>query len=340
MTEVKTVRASFKAVDGADGARGHFEAFASIFGNVDHGGDRVMAGAFTRTLDEWAVKGDPIPVILSHKWDDPDAYLGEVLEAAEKTIGDKAGLWYRAKADLDHAPSARVFDLLKRRLITQQSFAYDVVSSRLVEEDNDSPYPQVRELLDLNLHEVGPTLLGMNGETELLEAASRITRRRVIDLAPKGARMSEAKATVTLDGSYEALQQRLGGGVSGWAASMLPEIDIYVAYLEATYPDHVVVYVESWSDPYGGGRYFAADYELSADGYTLGEPREVTVTGTVGEKQLPHDSADAKAAADVARKSADGTKTSDAPASGDNTSTIDNERLMVLLTRREHGGHE
>lgn len=203
MTEVKAVRASFKAADGADGEKGYFEAFASVFGNVDHYGDRMIEGAFKNTLAEWAEKGDPIPVIHSHRWNDPDAYVGEVVEAAEKTIGGKSGLWYRGKADLDHAPAARVFTLMKRRLITQQSFAYDVVKAQYVEEENDGPWPEVRELHEVGLHEVGPTLLGANSDTDLLEAASHDGKRPrgliVVDLGSKTGRDALRKVLATHD---------------------------------------------------------------------------------------------------------------------------------------------
>lgn len=192
MTEVKAVAASFKAAEGADGDKGYFEAFASVFGNVDHYGDRMIEGAFKNTLEEWAAKGDPIPVIHSHQWSDPDAYIGEVVDAAEKTVEGKSGLWYRGKADLDHKPAARVFELMKRRLITQQSFAYDTRKSQWVEEDNDGPWPEVRELIEVGLHEVGPTLLGANSDTDLLEAASLDGKRPrglvVVDLGSKRGR--------------------------------------------------------------------------------------------------------------------------------------------------------
>src|SRR6476661_5945307 len=68
--------------DSADGA-GTFEALVSVFGTKDSYGEVVMPGAFTRTLEEWAAKGDPIPVYWSHRLDDPDYNIGHVIEAAE-----------------------------------------------------------------------------------------------------------------------------------------------------------------------------------------------------------------------------------------------------------------
>lgn len=68
--------AAFKA--GTGDRNGTFSALVSVFGNVDHGGDRVMPGAFTKSLARWEASGDPIPVIWNHAWDNPAAHIGKV----------------------------------------------------------------------------------------------------------------------------------------------------------------------------------------------------------------------------------------------------------------------
>ena len=50
-----------------DDATGSFTALASVFGNVDAGGDRMVRGAFKNTLERWREKGDPIPIIYSSR---------------------------------------------------------------------------------------------------------------------------------------------------------------------------------------------------------------------------------------------------------------------------------
>lgn len=169
-TETKTVRASFKAAAGSP--EGTVEAIVSVFGNVDYGGDRVLPGAFTDTLAEWASRGDPIPFIWSHAWDDPFAHIGVVLDAAERT----EGLWVKAAVDLDKPFAKQVHDLLIGRRVTQFSFGYEAVQSQYVEQamaDMPDRTMLVRDLVKVNLFEVGPTLLGMNPDTQLIEAASR-----------------------------------------------------------------------------------------------------------------------------------------------------------------------
>lgn len=155
----------------ADGSgdRGVVEALVAVFGNVDHGGDRILPGAFTDSLTAWAESGDPIPFIWSHDWGNPDAHIGAVTAARETDDG----LVVTAELDLDRPYAAQVFHLLKSRRVKQFSFAYDPLEYAWVVEEGQ-PY-EIRELSKLDVFEVGPTLLGMNPDTELIAAAARPT---------------------------------------------------------------------------------------------------------------------------------------------------------------------
>ena len=97
----------------------------------------------------------------------------------------------------------------------------------------------------------------------------------------------DSKAYVTLDGSYEQLQERLRAAIQDWAPAAFPAADLFIAGLEATYPDHAVVYVETWSQPWGGGDYHSTTYEVDADGVaTLGAPTALGVIGVATPKCL------------------------------------------------------
>lgn len=169
MYEVKTWTAEVKAVDGAP--EGTFTALVSVFGNVDSGGDRMMPGAFAKSLEDWSASGDPIPVIWSHDWDNPESHIGVVTKAVETADG----LLVDARLDVQVNPkAAQVARLLKERRITQFSFGYRVTEQQVVD-DPGSPFGKVRELSAVDLFEVGPTLLGMNEDTRLLQAASAMS---------------------------------------------------------------------------------------------------------------------------------------------------------------------
>lgn len=160
MTEHKAFPlAHFKAAPADTAEPGTFEAIVSVFGNVDHVGDRVMPGAFEKTLAEWKASGDPVPVIWSHEWKDPTSHIGQVLDAEERP----AGLWVKAKIDLDQPKAAHIYRLLLERRVKEMSFAYDVRDQAPADDD-----PAVNELKELGLIEVGPTLKGANPATQLL----------------------------------------------------------------------------------------------------------------------------------------------------------------------------
>jgi len=74
--KVKTCSATIKAAGTHEGTEeGVFEAYVATY-DVDSVGDRIIPGAFAKTLDEWKASGDPIPVVWSHKSDDPEYHIG------------------------------------------------------------------------------------------------------------------------------------------------------------------------------------------------------------------------------------------------------------------------
>lgn len=176
--KTKTYKAHVKQ---ADDKAGTFEALVSIFGNVDHAGDRVVKGAFSKSLERWGQSGDPIPVVFSHRWDDLDAHIGKVTSAEETDDG----LLVKAELDIDDDPAAaKVHRLLKDRRIREFSFAYDIL-------DEDTAEDGANELRELDIIEVGPTLKGMNPDTVLVAAkAGRVLSGKNV------ARISEAAGQV------------------------------------------------------------------------------------------------------------------------------------------------
>lgn len=158
---------SFEIVETkTDQASGTFEALVSVFGNVDRGGDRVQPGAFTKTLRRWRKTGDPIPVILSHQWDNPMAHIG-IADPHDVTETDR-GLLVKGTLDVtDNEVARQVHKLLKRRSLREFSFGYDVP-----EGGSKRAKDGALDLNEIDLVEVGPTLKGMNEATELYAVKS------------------------------------------------------------------------------------------------------------------------------------------------------------------------
>jgi HK97 family phage prohead protease len=184
--------ASFKALDDA---KGIFEAIVAVFNNVDRAGDKILPGAFRDSLADWEAKGRPIPVIFAHQWDNLDAHIGQVLEAKE--VPD--GLFVKGQLEMDEPFAARVWKKMLAGTLAEFSFAYDIVEAAQVKADGE----WIQELRKLSLLEVGPCLVGMNPDTQLLgvkegrrnatKDAERIQRIHdlTVDLGAKCAEPSE-----------------------------------------------------------------------------------------------------------------------------------------------------
>ncbi|MFB7900030.1 HK97 family phage prohead protease [Streptomyces xiamenensis] len=207
---IKSCPVQVKAAGENEGTEdGVFEAIVAAY-NTDSVGDRITPGAFAETLAEWKGRGDPIPVLWSHMSADPDYHIGEVLEAEERP----EGLWVKARLDLDEgSKAAKVYRLLKGRRVTQFSFAYDITEGSWVDQKDGESYYELRRL---KLYEVGPTLIGANQATELLDVKSG---DRPLRLSLEGATPSDADAIRT------AVEAALGAK-AGRALSAKNEISL------------------------------------------------------------------------------------------------------------------
>lgn len=138
---------------------GVFTARWSVFGNVDHVGDRVAKGAFAKQFAE-----DPhLPIIWSHRWDVPP--IGETLDAFETEKGAEATGRLFVKGDESHEVARQVYAGMKSGALKKFSFAYDVETESKGEHEGKA----VRELESLYpVYEWGPTLVGVNSATDLL----------------------------------------------------------------------------------------------------------------------------------------------------------------------------
>lgn len=265
--------ADYKAV-GAAGS-GEFTALVSVFGNVDLVGDRVMPGAFGKSLARWKTSGDPIPVIWSHSWDDPFAHIGYVTSAVETA----AGLQITGKNDVAKPFAAQVHDLLTARRVKGMSFAYDVISEKTGKDG-------ANELDELDLIEVGPTLKGANPDAQLvsakalLEEAAEKAKGEPIQFGSLSGRK------VYLDADLPGTFEETRDAICVAARALLnpsADPDTYV-YVEATFPTYAIVEVHRYGGT-GEDETFQIAWSADADGVvTLGELVAVELQVTVTPK--------------------------------------------------------
>ena len=187
----------------ADGLEeGQFEAFVSVMGNKDSYGDVVELGAFDDTLTEWATSGCPIPVIWSHGYYDVYNHIGWLLDAEQRTIKSKTGLWVFGQldesSDPEDAQARKAAKLLRGKRVTQFSFSYDVIEGGYEKSEEHGDYYSLRKL---KLYEVGPTLIGVNQETELLDAKAI----RALAVEVKAGRVLSAKNEEALRSAHDSI---------------------------------------------------------------------------------------------------------------------------------------
>jgi HK97 family phage prohead protease len=150
----KTYKAELQPAD----ETGTVEALVSVFGNIDYAGDRIVPGAFSKTLEDYAMNGRTIPFVWSHDYDTPESYIGKVIEATETSEG------LRVKAQLFESPRAQVVrELLVNRVVNEFSFAYEIVNQQKAQDG-------ANELTELRILECGPTMRGANPMTRLIDA--------------------------------------------------------------------------------------------------------------------------------------------------------------------------
>lgn len=147
--EKKVKKIQFK-MDAFNEEEGIFSGYASVFSNIDSGGDIVEPGAFTKTLAEgW----ERVKILALHN----DSWLpiGRPVELRE----DANGLYISAKVS-DTAIGKDIKVLLKDGVLNELSIGYDPV---VFDYDGEG----IRHLREVKLWEVSVVTWAMNPEATI-----------------------------------------------------------------------------------------------------------------------------------------------------------------------------
>jgi hypothetical protein len=185
---------------------GGFEAVVSVFGNVDRGGDRMIPGAFKSSLrspDEGG-RGFP-PIVWSHLWG--VVPVGKTMEAEEVT-GFKTekgsvvdGLYLAGEFFVDsHQTAKEVYTAMTSKggdgLPPLRDWSFGYSAKRVVQRGDPEFEPlnkgHIRDLVEVDLLEAGPTLVGMNpaAATVGMKALRASTLQQLVAELKVGARNS------------------------------------------------------------------------------------------------------------------------------------------------------
>ena len=144
---------------------GVVDAVVSVFNNIDTVGDRILPGAFAKSI---ARKGPKI--VWMHDWGAP---VGKTLDAKELMPGDTelppeirelGGLRLKMQFNLETQRGREAFSDIKAGIIDEFSIGFSI--------DKEHDAGGVREIEEVTLYEASPVLYGANPETRLIGTKS------------------------------------------------------------------------------------------------------------------------------------------------------------------------
>ena len=182
----------FKATDPDDAhPGGTLEGYASIFGNVDYGGDIVERGAFAESVPKRLMQND-LKLVDSHKiYSGTSAIIGKVHECYE----DAKGLFFKAFFS-SVASAQEVRTKIKEGILDAISFGYYIED--MSEEMKDGE--RIWRLKKLDVFEISVVGWGMNG-------LARVTGAKSGSAAPADPPLVKTASDQELDNLIAGLRQ-------------------------------------------------------------------------------------------------------------------------------------
>lgn len=190
--ETKTFSFEVKAIKDDDKNHFTFEGYASTFGNKDLGEDIIMAGAFTKSLEE----DKEVPILWQHNMQDP---IGKSVELSE----DDNGLYIKAILPKDDdLVKGRVMPQMKIGSIKEMSIGYFVKDFEYKEE--------VRLLTELQLFEVSLVTKAMNPRALItgMKSLEDLSEIKDVESVLKGNGFSNKEAKTLISKVKEITLQR------------------------------------------------------------------------------------------------------------------------------------
>ncbi len=140
-------------------ADGTFTGLASPFGTMDYGGDIVMPGAFTKTLQEYKARSRRVPMLWQHKIDTP---IGGYPLLEETDLGlDVVG-----ECNMGVQKGVECHALFNKRDITGLSIGYTSIRDEYDEKTG------IRRLFEVKLYEISPVTFPMHDDARLATVKS------------------------------------------------------------------------------------------------------------------------------------------------------------------------
>lgn len=188
----------------AAGDTGTFDGYASMFGNVDLGGDVIERGAFKEIVKN---KDGNTVILWQHSQRDP------IGVASVKQ--DDTGLRFQGTLVLEDPIARKAHAHMKAGSAQGMSIGYDVMAGGA-----EIMKSGVRKLTALKLWEISVVTFGMNplaGVDNVKQAGQITTIREFEDFLRDVGGFSKAQALAIASGGFKALQGQRDAGADGIA---------------------------------------------------------------------------------------------------------------------------
>ncbi len=139
---------------------GEFVAIAAAY-SLDRAGDRIVPGAFAKSIDRWQASGKQVPLHWDHRGE-PDDIIGTVDPFSMKETDD--GLQVGGKLDLANSAKAKEAWRAMKTGSMSLSFGYMVIAEQKAKDAN--------ELHEIDLFEVSVVPAPANADTRFLALKS------------------------------------------------------------------------------------------------------------------------------------------------------------------------
>jgi HK97 family phage prohead protease len=180
---------------------GSFSGYGSVFNNIDLGGDIVLGGAFTKSLQGWKEKGELPAMYGFHNSNNP---IGDwlMMEEDSKGLRVKGELWVKGNKRIEQAVVAH--NIMKGTGPKGLSIGYYAKEW----EDIEFNGGMVRQLKEIELLEVSVVGFAMNPKAQVEAVkSSKLLTKRDIERILRDAGLSKSKAKAFIATGYKALEQ-------------------------------------------------------------------------------------------------------------------------------------
>jgi uncharacterized protein len=175
---------------------GTFEGYASTFGNVDNGGDRVLAGAFAKSISRKTARG--IKMLRDH---DHRNLIGEWVEVRE----DAKGLFVKGRIFTEITLGKETLILMRAGQLAALSIGYRTIDAHYSKLDD------VRDLRELDLWEISVVPFPMNEMATIDAVKQRDWSAKDVERCLCDAGMPNAFAKMVANHGVTAAKAKLTG---------------------------------------------------------------------------------------------------------------------------------